>query len=113
MLIYVLAFFGTSFLQVLSSDGEILPWVPEVCIGRFPVSVNVSISAGKSRSGPRETSGTQGREIWTCGRHLSKQFSPGVEHLLSKEPRERNTDKFTFNMYSYHIICPCSFSISL
>ena len=48
----------------------LVPWVPEVCLARFPASVNVSIvtrslvgrrpSAGKSRRGPRETSGTQG-----------------------------------------------------
>ena len=53
-----------------------IPWVPEVCLARFPVSVNRQClycdllrrslvglwltSAGKSRSGPRETSGTQG-----------------------------------------------------
>ena len=62
---------------------EFVPWVPEVCLARFPVSVNVSIvnvsivtrakksaeadigrpSAGNSRSGPRETSGTQDREF--------------------------------------------------
>ena len=38
-----------------------LPRVPEVCLARFPLSVKVSIvTRAKSRSGPRETSGTQG-----------------------------------------------------
>ena len=31
--------FGKVCRQVL----ELLPWVPEVCLARFPVSVNVSI----------------------------------------------------------------------
>ena len=69
-------------VEFLIMEAVLVPWVPEVCLAWFPVSVNVSIvtraivglrpSAGKSRSGPQETSGTQGTVLENSERTLAE-----------------------------------------